>query len=58
MRSSFVDACTANGTIDEVSLQPKGLTTADINNGSQDAYLTQLATDIKNWDHDLDPPDA
>lgn len=53
MRSLFVDACTENGTINEVSLQPKGLTTADINNGSQDAYLIQLATDIKAWDREI-----
>lgn len=53
MRSWYVDAATANGTVVELTLQPTNLNNVAINDGSQDAYLTQLATDIKAWDREI-----
>ena len=52
-RSTFVDACIENGTISEVTLQPKDITNAEINAGTWDTYFTQLATDIKEWNHEI-----
>jgi endoglucanase len=53
MRSWYVDASTANGTVVELTLQPTDLNNAAINNGSQDVYLTKLATDIRDWDREI-----